>query len=78
MRMEKAQPNAIAKSEVEFVKGCPLCERSDPELERDLEAFAQLLFDVFLYRHQKAAQTERSPGVDNRNPSPTLKERSNQ
>ena len=33
---------------MEFQKGCPVCERIDPELERELQALAQLLFDAYL------------------------------
>ncbi len=37
---------------VEFQKDCPACEQSDPALERELEAFAQLLFDIYLAKHE--------------------------
>jgi len=33
---------------MEFKKGCPACEHSDPQLEREMEQLAQLLFDAYL------------------------------
>jgi hypothetical protein len=46
-----------AKSEsVEYRKGCPACEHCDPELERELQAFAQLLFDIYLERRKKTQE----------------------
>ena len=39
----------------EFLKKCPICEHSDPELERELRAFAQLLFEIYLDEKQKDA-----------------------
>lgn len=59
---------------VEFQKGCPLCEHSDPELERELVAWAQLLWDHFSSKRKDTAPAE----VDSDRQSPTLKERSNQ
>lgn len=38
---------------VEYRKGCPACEHSDPELERELQAFAQLLFDIYIDKKQR-------------------------
>ncbi len=77
MRMEKMRRDQSPEIDVEFQKGCPLCEHSDPELERDLQAFAQLLFDVFLSRHQNSAQLGTLHGIDKEQPEPTVKERSN-
>ncbi len=36
---------------VEYLKGCPLCEGIDRQLERELHAFAQLLFDIWVDKH---------------------------
>jgi len=33
---------------MEFRKGCPACEHTNPRLERELDALAQLLFDAYL------------------------------
>lgn len=75
MRMAKPDleraPNHMGT--VEYQKGCPLCERSDPELERELAAWAQLLWD-----HFSSKRKEFDPaGVDSDRQSSTLKERSN-
>jgi hypothetical protein len=42
--MEKADKS----SGIGYQKGCPACEQNDPELERELETFAQLLVDIYL------------------------------
>jgi hypothetical protein len=34
--------------DLEYVKGCPVCDHTDPELERELGAFARLFFDIYL------------------------------
>lgn len=33
---------------MEFRNGCPACEHTNPRLERELDALAQLLFDAYL------------------------------
>jgi hypothetical protein len=33
---------------VEFKKGCPACEHTNPRLEQELDQLAQLLFDAYL------------------------------
>lgn len=33
---------------MEFRKGCPACEHTNPQLERELQALAQLLVDSYL------------------------------
>jgi len=56
-RMDETQATQ-GDRDIEFVKGCPLCEHTDPELERDLEEFAQLLFDIMLAEQEgKEKQT---------------------
>lgn len=58
---------------VEYQKGCPLCDHSDPDLERELVAWAQLLWDHFSSKRKNAAAVN----IDNAQQSPTLRERSN-
>lgn len=67
------QPPALGEA-IEYQKGCPLCEHSDAELERELVAWAQLLWDHFSSKRKSAAPVD----VDSAPQSPTLKERSNQ
>lgn len=46
---------------LEFVKACPACEHTDPELERELQAFAQLLFDIYLESYElKGSESDRA------------------
>lgn len=51
--MEQAPNENALLSGVEVVKGCPICEHSDPQLERDLQEFAQMLFEVMLADQKK-------------------------
>lgn len=50
---------------LQYRKGCPVCEHSDPELERDLQVFAQLLLDIHLAKRATERQSESDTGVDN-------------
>jgi hypothetical protein len=50
---------------LEYRKGCPACEHSDPILERELQAFAQLIFDIYLADRKMEQQRDRSAGIDN-------------
>ena len=50
---------------VEFRKGCPACEHSDPDLERELHAFAQLLFEIYLAKREMKRESRPSAGIDN-------------
>jgi hypothetical protein len=52
------------ETDVEYLKGCPLCEHSDPELERELQTFAQLLFDLYLEKHSKKGSARESVRSD--------------
>jgi hypothetical protein len=61
---------------VEYVKGCPLCERSDAELERVFGEFAQWLYGVMRADQRKKRQSPQSADVDNGTSMDTLKERS--
>jgi len=50
---------------LQYRKGCPACEHSDPELERELQAFAQLLLDIYLSRRAKERLPDSGAGLDN-------------
>jgi hypothetical protein len=54
-----------ATDDLEFRKGCPACEHSDPGLDRDLKAFAQLLFDIYLANHEGIDQPGPKADIDN-------------
>jgi len=57
MRMDRTQPVQKPEDEIEFVNGCPLCEHSDPELEKELNEFAQLLFEILVAdQHEEGPQ----------------------
>ena len=49
---------------MEYRKGCPLCEHSDPQLERDLHSFAQLLFDIWIDKHHPEKARDEDFDVD--------------
>ena len=61
---------------VEYRNGCPLCEHSDPELELELQAWAQLLYDHFSSMQENAGLQDAAPSIDTNSQSLTLKERS--
>lgn len=65
MQDENMEHESALKSGVEFLKGCPACEHSDPELERELQAFAQLLFDIYLADREEERQRGRRVEIDN-------------
>lgn len=71
-----AKQNPKEVEAIEYRKGCPLCEHSDPELERELQSWAQLLYDHFSSRQWDAKAYGAAPFVDSGRQSPTLKERS--
>lgn len=58
---------------MEFRKGCPACEHTDPQLERELQAFAQLLVDSYLEGHGSLHQPPNG-GIDNVRGQDRLKE----
>ena len=76
MRMANVQHEKTSGDVVEFVKGCPICEHTDPELERDLEDFAQILFEMMLDDQKRKHGAASSDNIDNPPGRPTLKERS--
>ncbi|HVB35586.1 MAG TPA: hypothetical protein VNJ52_14620 [Patescibacteria group bacterium] len=47
--------------DLEYVKGCPACDRTDPELERELRAFARLFFDIYLEAHGQQSTDKAAP-----------------
>jgi hypothetical protein len=47
--------------DLKYRKGCLACEHSDPELERELQAFAQLLFDIYIDK-KKRKNDQKSDG----------------
>jgi hypothetical protein len=49
---------------VEFLKGCPLCERSNPELEKAFEQFAQWLYAIMTADHKTREGDNPGGGVD--------------
>ena len=57
MNGEVNNRDGVHRTNLEFRKGCPVCEHSDPELERELQVFAQLLLDIHL---AKRATEQRS------------------
>jgi hypothetical protein len=50
---------------LKYRKGCPACEHSNPELERELQAFAQLLLDIHLAKRETKRQPCAGNGIDN-------------
>jgi hypothetical protein len=51
---------------LEYRKGCPACEHSDPDLDREFRAFAQLLLDIYLAKREKGQKADSDAGIDNR------------
>jgi hypothetical protein len=47
MKSERELPD------VEYREGCPLCDHSDPELDVELEMFAELLLDIYADKRGK-------------------------
>jgi hypothetical protein len=71
MQEENKEHERTLNTGVEYRKGCPACEHSNPELERELQAFAQLLFDIYLDKREKKRPP--STGIDNISRLSTLK-----
>jgi hypothetical protein len=69
-------PTRAPEHEVEFVKGCALCEQSDAELERVFQEFAQWLYGVMIADQMRSRAASRPGDVDNDRSEHTLKERS--
>jgi hypothetical protein len=65
MQDETNGPGNTPHDALEYRKGCPACEHSDPDLDRELQAFAQLLFDIYLDDRKKEKGDNPSAGIDN-------------
>jgi hypothetical protein len=50
---------------MEYRKGCPACEHTDPQLERELQALAQLLVDSYLEERGIRLHWQPSVRIDN-------------
>jgi len=50
---------------MEYRKGCPACEHTNPQLERELDALAQLLFDAYLEDCGIPVDHNAAAGIDN-------------
>ena len=64
MPMEYQEPKAESAEGVGFVKGCPVCEHADPQLERELQEFAQLLFDIMLAEQKSRDEADLRSDID--------------
>ena len=62
--MAQVSQGKTPQGDAEFVKGCPLCEHTDPQLERELEDFARMLFEIMLADEKGGREDRRSGGVD--------------
>lgn len=61
-------------SRMEHRKGCPACEHTDPQLERELEALATLLFEAYLENCGVSINGPTADEIDNTKGRGTLKE----
>jgi hypothetical protein len=52
------------RESLEYKPGCPVCEHSDPELDRELRAFAELMVDVVMEWRQKRNNDNTGTRVD--------------
>jgi hypothetical protein len=64
MLMSSDEQKQTPKAGVEYLKGCPVCDHTNPQLERELHAFAQLLFDIWLARQNGTDNPEQNRGID--------------
>lgn len=62
--MASNEQKQVSENGLEHLKGCPMCEHSNPQLERELHAFAQLLFDIWLARQNGNEDREAEGGID--------------
>lgn len=63
---------------MEYRKGCPACDHTDPQLERELKAFAQLLVDSYLEDCGIVLHGYPQGGIDNGADDVRVKEVDNQ
>jgi len=59
---------------MEYREGCPACEHTDPQLERELQALAQLLTDSYLESCEVGVHQRPKGGVDIERDQVRLKE----
>jgi hypothetical protein len=59
---------------MEYRKGCPACDHTDPQLERELQALAELLVDSYLEDSLIPAHPRPSDRIDNAAGQVRLKE----
>jgi len=64
MEERKDTHGMASVEEIEYQKGCPLCEHNDPDLERELNAWAQLLYDHFLSQRKSSEFRDANLHVD--------------
>jgi hypothetical protein len=64
MLMESDELKQAPKPGVEYLKGCPVCDHTNPQLEREVHAFAQLLFDIWLARQNGNENSKLGCGID--------------
>jgi hypothetical protein len=62
--MASNEPKQVSENGLEYLKGCLMCEHSNPQLERELHAFAQLLFDIWLAKQNGNENHEGVAGID--------------
>ena len=62
--MASNEPKQVSKNELEYLKGCPMCEHSNPQLERELHTFARLLFDIWLAKQNGNENHDADAGID--------------
>jgi hypothetical protein len=62
--MASNEPKPVSENGLEYLKGCPMCEHSNPQLERELHAFAQLLFDIWLAKQNGNGNHDADAGID--------------
>lgn len=53
------------RTDVEYRQGCPVCEGNNPELECELEEFAELLVDIYISQNEDQLKSRRIVGIDN-------------
>ena len=49
---------------MEYLPGCPLCEHNDSELERELQALAQFLLDMYVAKQNTEESLEPNERLD--------------
>jgi hypothetical protein len=63
---------AGGRSDPVYREGCPVCEHTDPELERELRVFADLLLDIYIADHGRI-DNRTHDRIDNNSQPPTIR-----